>query len=719
MKPINLFIALLIFNFAFAKANTDKPETTVTSTIQEVTVYLSGAQITRNASANVNTGTTTLIIENLSPFIDENSIQVSGLQNASILSINFGLDYLNKPKHPEKIEALKKERDALNLKISRINSEIDGLRTEEEVLNSNKKLGSDTVEIDVEKLKVMAEYYRNRLTEIRNALIDADLQKKTLQSEINDINKQFQEYNVSEETQKGLITMKINSSEVANLDLVISYVVSEAGWFPMYDLRANTVNAPLDLLYKSHIYQKTGVDWNDVNLVLSTGDPNIDNNKPDVDTKFLNFVNPHSYRNTTRATSAYKYKYNPNVKFVTGTVYDENGPLPGASVIIEGTNNGVQTDFDGRFSLEVSEGERLSFSYVGYKTQQIPVHASNINITLEEDNNALDEVVVTAQGLKREKKASGYAISEALTGKSSGVSGSAKNVVIRGYSSINGNNEPLYIVDGVPFDNSESNNLLYGNTSSSRSLGLDPNQIKDVKVLKGLAAATLYGSSGKNGVIVITTKSGTATGQYKVQAITTTRFEIANPYSIATDGDVTIIEIDKFVVPASYEYYAAPILNENVFLTAKINNWEQYNLLPGEANIYFEGSYSGKTYLDPLATTQDLTISLGVDPNVVVKREQLDNFKATSFLGNQKIVDNVFELTVKNNKSSAISIKLIDRIPKSQNKDIKVDEVNPGDAVYNKETGLLNWTLNIPTNSSLEKRLSYRLKYPKHKNINL
>ena len=718
MKPINLFIALLIFNFAFAKANTDKPKTTVSSTIQEVTVYLSGAQITRNASANLNTGTTTLILENLSPFIDENSIQVSGLQNASILSINFGLDYLNKPKYPEKIETLKKERDALNLKISRINSEIDGLRKEEEVLNSNKKLGSETIEIDVEKLKAMAEYYRNRLTEIRNALIDADLKKKTLQSEISDIDKQFQEFNVSEETQKGLITMKINSSEVANLDLIISYVVSEAGWFPMYDLRANAVNAPLDLLYKSHVYQKTGVDWDDVNLVLSTGDPNVDNNKPDVDTKFLNFISPQSYTNTTRATSAYKYKYNPNVKFVTGTVYEENGPLPGAYVIVEGTNNGVQTDFDGRFSLEVSEGERLSFSYVGYKTQQIPVHASNINITLEADN-ALNEVVVTAQGLKREKKASGYALSEVLTGKSAGVSGSAKNVVIRGFNSINSYNEPFYIVDGVPFDGDQIANIANGNSNSSRFLDLDPDQIKDVKMIKGLAAASLYGSSGKNGAIVITTKSGTATGQYKVQAITTTRFEIANPYSIATDGDVTIIEIDKFVVPASYEYYAAPLLNENVFLTAKINNWEQYNLLPGEANIYFEGSYSGKTYLNPLATTQNLTISLGVDPNVVVKREQLDNFKATSFLGNQKIVDNVFELTVKNNKSSAISIKLIDRIPKSQNKDIKVDEVDPGDAVYNKETGLLNWTLNIPTNSSLDKRLSYRLKYPKYKNINL
>ena len=716
MKPITLLFALFIFNFAFAKAKIPTSTSPLPSNISKVTVYLSGAQITRTASVNALEGTTTVSLENLSPFIDENSIEISGLQDVSILSIKYGLDYLNKPKYPEKVNNLKEQRKKIELQIARINSEIDGLTKEEDVLNSNKRLGSESIEIDINKVKELATYYRTRLTEIRNQILDASVEKELLNKELLSIDKQFNEFNVSDETQKGIITIKLSSEVRTTLSINVTYLVSEAGWFPTYDIRANTINAPVDLLYKSHIYQKTGVNWENVDLVLSTGDPNTDNNKPYVDTKFLNFIRPGSYKNPANAVSSFKYKYNPNVRNVTGAVYDDNGPIPGANVVIAGTNQGTQTDFDGRYSLEVNTGENLQFSYVGYQSKQIPVHASTINVTLEADSS-LDEVVVTARGIKREKRSLGYAVSEALEGQATGVhsgtSGSATNVVIRGFNSINGNTQALFIVDGVPFDSGT------GNSSSSRFLDLDPDQIANVEVLKGLAASTLYGTAGRNGVILITTKSGTATGQLKVEDLTTTRFEISKPYSIQTDGDVTVIKIDNFQVLAEYEYYAAPLLNENVFLTAKIKNWEQYSLLPGEANIYFEGGFSGKTYIDPLATTRELIISLGVDPNVIVKRKQIDNFKASTFIGNQRILDNEFVLNIKNNKSSDINLKLVDRIPKSQNKEIKVDEIETGDANYDKETSLLNWALDIATKSSVEKRFSYRLKYPKSKSINL
>jgi uncharacterized protein (TIGR02231 family) len=211
----------------------------------------------------------------------------------------------------------------------------------------------------------------------------------------------------------------------------------------------------------------------------------------------------------------------------------------------------------------------------------------------------------------------------------------------------------------------------------------------------------------------------TATGDVKLDGLTTTRFEIKKNYSIPSDGDVTVIEVDTFKIPATYEYFAAPLLNQNVFLTASIKDWAQYSLLPGEANIYLEGSFSGKTFIDPLATTEALTVSLGVDPNVVVEREQLDNFKATSFIGSQRIVANKYEIKIKNNKATSINLKLVDRIPKSQNKEIKVDDIETGDADYDKETGLLKWTLSIAPNSPIEKRFSYELRYPKSKRINL
>ena len=224
---------------------------------------------------------------------------------------------------------------------------------------------------------------------------------------------------------------------------------------------------------------------------------------------------------------------------VSGTVSEENGPLPGASVLIKGTQTGAQTDFDGNYTIQASPNDVLVFSYVGYTNQEVTVgNQTTINVTLASDNQ-LEEVIVTAQGIKREKKALGYAVSEVsseeienrtegdvgriLSGKASGVaitsqsgaSGSATNVVIRGYNSINGDNQALFIVDGVPFssDTNAEGSFVNGNNGSSRFLDLDPNNIESVNVLKGLAAATLYGTAGRNGVIVITTKSASSRGQ--------------------------------------------------------------------------------------------------------------------------------------------------------------------------------------------------------------
>ena len=226
-------------------------------------------------------------------------------------------------------------------------------------------------------------------------------------------------------------------------------------------------------------------------------------------------------------------------KTVSGTVSDSSGTLPGVSILIKGTTSGTETNFDGKYSIKTKAGDVLSFSYLGYKTTVKTVGTSNtIDVTLEEGGELLDEIVVTAQGIKREKKALGYAVSEVkgeeleqraegdvarvLSGKASGVqitsqsgtSGSATNVVIRGYSSINGSNQALFVVDGVPFssDTNSQGNFLSGNVGSSRFLDLDPNSIASINVLKGLAAATLYGTAGRNGVIVITTKAGSSGG---------------------------------------------------------------------------------------------------------------------------------------------------------------------------------------------------------------
>ena len=234
-------------------------------------------------------------------------------------------------------------------------------------------------------------------------------------------------------------------------------------------------------------------------------------------------------------------------KTVSGTVSDNTGGLPGVSVIIKGTSTGAETDFDGKYSIRAKSGDVLVFNYLGYKTVEKTVGSANvIDVTLEEGGEVLDEIIVTAQGIKREKKALGYAVSKVdseqleqrsegdigrlLSGKASGVniqtqsgvSGSGTSILIRGMSSFSGSNQPLFVVDGVPFssDTNAQGSFVDGNNGSSRFLDIDPNNIESVNVLKGLAAATLYGTQGRNGVILITTKSGSSGRSVQKQEIT-------------------------------------------------------------------------------------------------------------------------------------------------------------------------------------------------------
>jgi TonB-linked SusC/RagA family outer membrane protein len=225
-------------------------------------------------------------------------------------------------------------------------------------------------------------------------------------------------------------------------------------------------------------------------------------------------------------------------KTISGTITDSGGlPLPGVNIIVKGTSNGTQTDFDGKYAIQVAVGKKLVYSYVGFVTEERNVSAltQDLSFQLEEDAQALDEVVVTGYGIPREKKALGYAVStleaeavenkpesdvvRTLNGKVAGVqitgtggaSGSGTNFIIRSKSSINGDNQPLFIVDGVPFDGGTNQQTGFdgGNSvTSSRFLDLDPNNIESVSILKGLSAAVLYGQQGRNGVVLITTKNG-------------------------------------------------------------------------------------------------------------------------------------------------------------------------------------------------------------------
>ena len=241
-------------------------------------------------------------------------------------------------------------------------------------------------------------------------------------------------------------------------------------------------------------------------------------------------------------------------KTISGTVSDKSGVLPGVSVLIEGSTKGVETDFDGKYSIEANSGDVFVFRYLGYETAKITVAASNIiNVTLKEGGELLDEIVITAFGIKRSEKALGYSvqsikgesmtearesnITNAISGKIAGVQvtgtsgsvGASSRIVLRGNSSITGNNEPLYVVDGVPISNSSFGGAgAYGGVDlPNGAADINPDDIETITVLKGPNAAALYGLRAGNGVIVITTKKGDASKKFSVSI--NTNVTMSNP----------------------------------------------------------------------------------------------------------------------------------------------------------------------------------------------
>ena len=260
---------------------------------------------------------------------------------------------------------------------------------------------------------------------------------------------------------------------------------------------------------------------------------------------------------------------------VNGVVVDAASSLglPGVSVLVKGTSKGVTTDFDGNYSIEVSSSEStLQFSYVGFTSQEIVVNGKSvINVSLVEDVSQLDEVVITALGIKRERKSLGYAVQEvkgealtesretnvanALSGKIAGVQvikgsngpASSSKIVLRGNSSLTGDNQPLIVVDGIPMDNfTGADNTDFFNPSQDLGNGLgdlNPDDIETMTVLKGASAAALYGSRAGNGVILITTKTGKSRKGLGITFSATTGFErlfiepeIQNSFAQGTEG---------------------------------------------------------------------------------------------------------------------------------------------------------------------------------------
>jgi hypothetical protein len=635
MKKKSIFIAFVFLGHILSAQS--KP---LNSTIEKVTVFFNGAQVSRSASTPLSMGKSEIVFKGLTPNLDTRSVQVRGEGDFTVLSVTPRTNFLESATKRDTIKDLEEQLDALKDRLALENNQLSVLQQEESFLQRNQVqiLGVSNTTLKLDDLKQTAEYQRIRLSEILNKRFDIQKDVAKIQVELSRLGSQLLEMNAKKNTISSEIVVVVNAPSATAAKFFVSYVVPNAGWIPTYDLRVKDISTPLSMQMKANVQQATGEDWKDVKLTLSSGNPMESGLKPELMPWRLDYFRPQvpsSYSNRVAYEEVSpNFRRNPSITQVSGVVSDNNEPLVGANVLIKGTTIGTMTDVDGKFSLTLpSSGNVLVVSFVGYNSKEIAITGSNLNVSLQE-GNALNEVVVVGYGRQRNPL-------KKLAGKVAGIQTRAAK----------SNNDDAY-----------------------------------------------------------------APETEEVVKQTSVSYDIALPYSILSDNKAQTVEIKDLEVPASYQYFVAPKLDKDAFLTAQIIDWEQYNLLSGEANLFFEGTFMGKTVLNTLSTEDTLNISLGRDKSVVVTRTKLKDFTKTKFLSDKRTDSRAFEITVKNKRGQPLSIIVEDQIPVSATKDIEV-EADTGSATLDVQMGKLTWKLDVPSGKDKKVKFSYTAKYPKGQRV--
>lgn len=610
-------ILLFAIIFSYFSANSQKiKEKSITSKVKSATIFLNNAQVTRIKEVKLDKGIQLLKFIGLSPFIDKKSIQIKA-KNIEIQAVNFKKNYLSKNKKSIELISLEKKLNFLDKEIEKEN--VNLLTTQEKIrfFKENRSIrGSQT--LTVIALKETAQFYGDQMNLLNIKELNSNNTLKRLQREKKLVTKQLEGLTIKNSYFTGEIIVKVTSDLAKNTDFQLIYNVSNVSWYPTYDVRVTDINSPLTIVYKANVKQNSKVDWNNVKLQFSSANPNQSTKAGKITPYFIGYgTRPPNYKN--------------NIDEISGYVSDNKGNLPGVSVIVKGTTIGTETNFDGKYSIKIPNSKStLVFSYLGYKIEERLTNNSTINVTMQENNVSLNEIVVTARGIKREKKALGYSASYIKTGEKDS-----------NYS--------------IPTEE------IVNQTSVS--------------------------------------------------------FKIIEPYTIKSSNKDYVVSMKTYQTDATYIYYTVPRIEERAFLVASLKNWEQYNLLEGEASIYFEDTFIGTSLIDTRFTKNNLDISLGVDKNITVKRTKSKDFTTKQFIGNKKEETSLWDIAIKNNKRQSIKIIILDQIPISTREEITIALDKSFNGELDKKTGEIKWQKIINSNDIEEFQLKYTARYPKNKEL--
>ena len=591
----------------------------IPSKVQKVTVFLNGAQVTRTAMVSIAPGVSQLVFGGISGSLDPQSIQVHANGPFMILSVNHALDFLNDQTRQGEIENVRTDEKTVRDKIAMQNNLLSICQAEENMIAKNQQVSSESAGLDVVKLKQALDFQTERLTSLKEKELSLNNQIATLNLELGKYEKQIGGIGKSGSSATSNIVVTVSSKLNTQAQFSLSYVVRNASWYPTYDIRVKDVSNPVNISYKANVSQNCGEEWKDVRLTLSTGNPTISGNKPELKPDYLSFG---MYFTDPSAAA---------IGRVSGRIIgaDDRQTIAGASIRIKGTSIGTVSDVNGNFSLQLpSSSAVLVFSYIGYQTQEQTVTSGVMNIDLRPSPSALNEVVV----------------------------------------------------------------IGYGSTADADSY--TPEAKREPMVASALAVPVT-----------------------KLENQTDIEFAIDEPYSIPSDGKQYTVDINQVEVQAGYEYAVTPKLNTNVFLTARLTDWSKYNFLSGEANLFYEGTFIGKSLLNTDAVKDTLDISLGTDKSIVVTRSALSELTSKQSLSSNKKDTRDWQIEVKNRKNQIVNLLVEDQVPVSQNSAIEVETQELSGGKMDPNSGKVLWHFMLNPNDDKKVELKYQVKFPKNQSV--
>lgn len=706
----------------------------VNSTIEKVTVYKKGALVSRKAHVKIPAGVTVVKIPMLSPVFDQKSVQV-GVSNADISlgKVNVEMEMPNRADVAKTNDSLVKRSKLIADSLDLIRSYSTALDNERYIVLNNNDIGGSKG-FDSLKLSGVASFLRRDLDEIVDLKLGYNQRQKKLEQEKQMLGQKMKLLDERAMMPKGALYISLVSKTPGTTDLDLSYVVNDAEWTPFFELRISADKSSMDVTKKVMVLQKTKEDWKDVKMTVTRTNPSDNNARPEL----KRYTLPKTYSSSSSSSSEKKM-----VK-VMGSVRDNHGSIQGVLVTSTSTNVTAQTDTSGFYEIMVPENSHLKFTHTSHFTEEKNVNADNVmmlNVNMNVDESSIygyqpdeieefeDEIVVSNYGSQKRRDVTGSVsslskaklkeidaasidramagrVSGVTVGKSSGRPGQASSVRIRGVSSLSGIGEPLYIVDGIPVNGDD--------TKGNPLANIDPNDIVSMEVLKDASAASIYGSRASNGVVMITTKKGAkyGSGLYlstfsKLQDYTA---ESTTLNTIPSDGSEHEATLGTQSIPAKFSYYAAPKITPNVYMLAEVPNWRDYELLKGKLRVFLDNTYVGDSYWTPLEIQDTLHFSLGVEKNIGVERTLKATKEKKNLLRTAKKVTRNWQITVKNNKETAVDVVVEDQIPVATNDDAKVTLLESSNAKVDEKEGRLKWTLHLAPGEKKELNINYEVK---------